>query len=477
MHGSVIHQVTTNQRGMYLTSGGIHLFGADVRGPQYAIARSTEDGIYFFGADSSHYLEDVVLRDCKVSSWGRAGISLKYVSDFAVDNCKAQNIAVLGITSSSSKKGKIVHNHVDTVGSGVDTYGIAMTRFNSDSLVTEPRSEDIECAHNLVENVPFWEGIDTHGGKKLSIDNNVIKGCKVGIALVNARNLAGVDTFASLDCSVSRNKIDSLVSDGSKSHGIIMAGVDTAGVGTATEYATGGIIGNIIRGHGDQSSNLSGGIVAYDTLGLVVQGNLIIEPGFAGVTLYHDNKGAEVIGNTVIDPWSSVVTIPQAVAVRAGYNTAQIAYNTLEHDTKTATYLNVHGSRIDSDSTSVIDFGPNNFAIAGTAPYHLSSSAIVTVIEKKSVGADRGNNAATLVPSVDASTQRWATAITADRAVALPTTNAYLGAKFRIVRTAAATGAFNLNVGTGPLKALAPGTWCEVEFDGSAWLLTQYGAL
>lgn len=41
-----------------------------------------------------------------------------------------------------------------------------------------------------------------------------------------------------------------------------------------------------------------------------------------------------------------------------------------------------------------------------------------------------------------------------------------------------ATGAFNLNVGTGPLKAMGTaGSFADVEFDGSAWALTAYGTL
>lgn len=97
--------------------------------------------------------------------------------------------------------------------------------------------------------------------------------------------------------------------------------------------------------------------------------------------------------------------------------------------------------------------------------------------EPTQVGADVGNAAKTLVAGQSESTQRWATALTADRAVTLSTTGAYSGARFRIVRTAAATGAFNLNVGTGPLKALAAGEWCDVEFDGTNWLLTAAGSL
>lgn len=91
---------------------------------------------------------------------------------------------------------------------------------------------------------------------------------------------------------------------------------------------------------------------------------------------------------------------------------------------------------------------------------------------------DNGNAAATLTVATSYETQRWNTALTADRAVTLSTTGAAIGARFRIVRGASATGAFNLNVGTGPLKALGSASaWCEVEFDGTAWRLTASGTL
>jgi len=68
----------------------------------------------------------------------------------------------------------------------------------------------------------------------------------------------------------------------------------------------------------------------------------------------------------------------------------------------------------------------------------------------------------------------WNTALTADRNVSLSTVGAVDGAKFKITR---AGGAFNLNVGTGPLKALPANSWCEVTFVGTAWVLTKYGLL
>lgn len=94
-----------------------------------------------------------------------------------------------------------------------------------------------------------------------------------------------------------------------------------------------------------------------------------------------------------------------------------------------------------------------------------------------SVGDDIGDAATTLTWNKSATTQVYNTAITTNRAVTLSTTGAVNGARFRVVRTAAATGAFKVNVGTGPLKALDAGTFCDVEFNGTSWILTGYGGL
>lgn len=101
----------------------------------------------------------------------------------------------------------------------------------------------------------------------------------------------------------------------------------------------------------------------------------------------------------------------------------------------------------------------------------------IRINNHNTINADVGDSAATLTGGTSKSTQIWNTPITADRAVTLTASPAWGDLKFKIVRTAAATGAFNLNVGTGPLKALAAGTWCEVTFNGTAWVLTAYGAL
>ena len=81
----------------------------------------------------------------------------------------------------------------------------------------------------------------------------------------------------------------------------------------------------------------------------------------------------------------------------------------------------------------------------------------------------------TLTYATSRPTQYVSGALTAARAVTLSTTGAYEGVEFTVVRTGA--GAFNLNVGTGPLKAMAANTWADFIYDGSAWRLARYGAL
>ena len=85
------------------------------------------------------------------------------------------------------------------------------------------------------------------------------------------------------------------------------------------------------------------------------------------------------------------------------------------------------------------------------------------------------NAAFSLTPGTSPEQTLHTGTLTADRAVTLSTTNAYAGQRFKITRTGG--GAFNLTVGTGPLKALATNTWCEVCFDGTAWFLAAYGTL
>lgn len=63
--------------------------------------------------------------------------------------------------------------------------------------------------------------------------------------------------------------------------------------------------------------------------------------------------------------------------------------------------------------------------------------------------------------------------LTADRLLTLETAGMISGFTLRITRTG--SGAFSLSV--GGLKNLITNSWCDVVFNGSAWVLTAYGTL
>ena len=66
-------------------------------------------------------------------------------------------------------------------------------------------------------------------------------------------------------------------------------------------------------------------------------------------------------------------------------------------------------------------------------------------------------------------------AITANRTVTLSAVGAVDGTRAKFTRASSSTGAFNWDI--GGLKNLAVGQWCEVDWDGAAWALTQFGSL
>lgn len=91
------------------------------------------------------------------------------------------------------------------------------------------------------------------------------------------------------------------------------------------------------------------------------------------------------------------------------------------------------------------------------------------------VGSDIGDSDTTLTVGSSAPIQQYATTLTANRTVTLATTGAINGDKFRVVRTG--LGAYTIDVGGLKTLPSATAAWCDVSYDGSAWILTAYGTL
>jgi len=94
---------------------------------------------------------------------------------------------------------------------------------------------------------------------------------------------------------------------------------------------------------------------------------------------------------------------------------------------------------------------------------------------RNTVGTDVGDADVTLTVITSSPIQLYSTTLTANRTITLSTTNAVDGDSFRVVRTG--LGAFTLDVGGLKTIANATAAFVDVSYNGTAWILTGYGAL
>lgn len=92
------------------------------------------------------------------------------------------------------------------------------------------------------------------------------------------------------------------------------------------------------------------------------------------------------------------------------------------------------------------------------------------------VSADHGDTSVTLNAGFSPRTNYWNTPLTADRSVTLASPAAINGDRFTIVRGPLCTGPFDLTIGAGSKALTEAGQWCVVEWNGSTWIVTQYGS-
>jgi hypothetical protein len=372
-----IHCTGTGQKILDITGSNVTVRQVDIIGRHATATSSTNEyGIRATGASAAAPLTNIVLNQVSVTLTGAYGFSLKWVDGFDIIDCHLTDLGFCGVQGLSVLNGTISGNRIDNVlligGNG---YGIILTRDAAvDSLVDHPCCADVVIRGNIVTGID-WEGIDTHGGDRITISDNVVTNCETGISVGPASGATG-ELYAPHQISVSDNIIDSSLTDGTRGPGILYAGaVGASASAAATDYATGLIVGNVVKGHGGQSNFNSGAVFMRNTRGVTVAANNIQEPSPFAVQLYYDNREVNITGNTVIDAWATAANIPGVVGATSTNNTGSIVGNTLVRGDKTATYVNDCAVRSPSpaDGNALVVAG-NSFTAATTT---LSNTAAI----------------------------------------------------------------------------------------------------
>jgi len=244
------------------------------------------------------YLAGISIADCYIYNWKMDGIYFQFVEDFDISHNRLETITYSGIMTSSSRRGRISNNHIEDIkcssgaGSG-NGYGISMTRTASADLTQYPVCTDITVTGNTVRSVATWSGIDAHGGERLVVNSNTIFDTHYGITIGGSNNVT-----APQEVLVNSNVLCS------NRTGTATTGISFTGSST-TIYSSGSINGNIIENYGDQDTATSAAISFYQTRGLAVTGNTIINPSPTGIHVKYKNYGFTITGNVVRDAWTT----------------------------------------------------------------------------------------------------------------------------------------------------------------------------
>lgn len=347
---------------------------------------------------------------------------------------------------------------------------------------------------------PTGVGLSLFGATVMNneVRGGIYTGNRIGVSLSAAsyNRVSSVDVSANTDIGLT---VDGVVT-GSGDGGKYNVFTDIIANGTTTNSAYGGVyIGNgssynrftnVIANNNIGAGIRQSGDVGFECVGnsysnVITEANAVngitlsasprtkLDGVFArnntgrGLTVFKSDLTAgsnvEVTGNTT-----------QNILIQSGYT----RFSNVICEGGTHGYQVASGGSADS-SNNILSVA--RLTGASTADLTLPSSlGRVYAISgaPNTVNADAGDANFTVVAG-GPTTVVYNTPITALRSVTLTTgLTMQNGDKARIVRTANCTGAFNINVGPGPLKALtAAGNWCEVEYNGAAWVLTASGTL
>lgn len=169
-------KVPANSRGITINASNVTIDGVQITGSQATSYNGNEDGIFAYGSNSSP-INNLTIKNCDIGFFGNDGIDISQAVNTNIDNCSVHDIVYAGILMISNNGGNISRNTIKRIGvsgasaNGNNAYGIALSAIANG---IDTQTHDINITGNLVDTVPTWHGIDTHGGYNLNFSNNTV---------------------------------------------------------------------------------------------------------------------------------------------------------------------------------------------------------------------------------------------------------------------------------------------------------------
>jgi hypothetical protein len=287
--------------------------------------------------------------DCSITAIPGSGLWADDCDDLLLERVRITDFHYAGVMMLGVVGARIVWCDIrDAVGSGTDSYGVAASM---DANAGGRRSEHMYIAHNRISGIP-WEGLDTHGGRDIRFHANDLSDVGLGVAAVGART-GDVYTHAPQDVQITGNRITQQNTSRYVSDGIRLVGCATGGA--VTEYATGRISGNIVRGFGAPDRANSGAVTTYNSWLVRISDNEMDTPAGQGILLQANTQYANVTGNVVVDPWSSTAANkPSGVAAIGTRIKALVTDNMFGAGAKSGSTARRYGVYADASVNNVL---------------------------------------------------------------------------------------------------------------------------
>jgi hypothetical protein len=331
--------VNASTTALIVESSDVTISGMTLRGPGYA-SDASHMAIELLGSGVDGYLDTITVSGNTLTNWDGDGIYARFLDGFIFSANTISNIWYAGIEAYSVQHGQITGNVISNVIGTGNAYGIALTRGYGGGLSQNPRSSDVSVSGNVIEDIPNWEGLDTHAGQRITFTNNTIRRVLSPIMVGGSKDSEdGAFVFAPLQVTVSGNQIASGVTNGTMAGEAIFFGGAAGSLGSPTQLATGSISDNTITGYGLQSNGEYSAIKVANTSGLTVTANAILDASPTGIQVYDDNYNFTVSANTITDAWSQSLGYAIGVYVHDDYNTGLISGNQFVHAGKVAAYV------------------------------------------------------------------------------------------------------------------------------------------
>jgi parallel beta-helix repeat protein len=315
--GVEIHQQAPDQAGIIVTAPGVRINNLTLTRRESPITtvehRDSAPGVQWIGKPGA-YLSDLSLNDVTLGGWSY-GLLARYCERANVTNNTIEDVSYAGIMFESSRNSQISGNQIRRVLGKPNSYGIAITR-RVGPIAEHPISHGFRVFDNRISDVPFWEGLDTHGGTDIEFYRNVLTNVRIGIMMTSSEG------YPPLRCSAYHNSV--AAGTASAQTGAEIVGLPRT---LAQDCA---IENNLIVGFGTQGSDFGASVRVQWAIRPRVASNSIQNSLQSAVAIFGTIEGLDVEDNFITGIDASGGPFIAAIKIPSGLVSGRIVGNRID---------------------------------------------------------------------------------------------------------------------------------------------------